>query len=72
MDQARFAVEGFKASIAAGQAMLESQKTQLDYLTIRAPITGRTGSLGAKVGAMVRAPGRARPWSLSTRPSRSG
>ena len=47
-------MEGLKASIAAGQALLESQKTQLDYLTIRAPITGRTGSLSAKVGAMVR------------------
>jgi membrane fusion protein, multidrug efflux system len=54
MDQARFAVEGLKASIAAGQASLDSQKTQLDYLTIRAPITGRTGSLSAKVGATVR------------------
>jgi multidrug efflux system membrane fusion protein len=54
MDQARFAVEGLKASIASGQAMLDTQKTQLDYLTIRAPITGRTGSLSAKVGAMVR------------------
>jgi multidrug efflux system membrane fusion protein len=55
LDQARFAVEGFKASIAAGRALLESQKTQLDYLTIRAPITGRTGSLAAKLGAQVRA-----------------
>jgi membrane fusion protein, multidrug efflux system len=54
LDQARYAVEGLKASIAAGQAMLETQKTQLDYLTIRAPITGRTGSLSAKIGAMVR------------------
>jgi membrane fusion protein, multidrug efflux system len=54
LDQARFAVEGLKASIAAGHALLESQKTQLDYLTIRAPITGRTGSLNAKIGAMVR------------------
>ncbi|MBX9590460.1 MAG: efflux RND transporter periplasmic adaptor subunit [Hyphomonadaceae bacterium] len=54
LDQARFAVEGLKASIAAGRALLESQKTQLDYLTIRAPITGRTGSLAAKLGAMVR------------------
>jgi multidrug efflux system membrane fusion protein len=54
LDQARFAVEGFKASIAAGTALLESQKTQLDYLTIRAPITGRTGSLNAKLGAFVR------------------
>ena len=54
LDQARFAVEGLKASIAAGAAMLDTQKTQLDYLTIRAPITGRTGMLSSKVGAMVR------------------
>ena len=54
LDQSRYAVEGFKASIAAGMALLESQKTQLDYLTIRAPITGRTGMLTSKVGAMVR------------------
>src|SRR5262245_18763140 len=53
-EQARNAVKGLNASIAAGQALLESQKTQLDYLTIRAPITGRTGSLNAKVGAMMR------------------
>jgi membrane fusion protein, multidrug efflux system len=54
LDQARYAVEGLRASINAGKAMLESQKTQLDYLTIRAPITGRTGSLAAKLGATVR------------------
>jgi multidrug efflux system membrane fusion protein len=54
LDQARYAVQGLKASIAAGQALLESQKTLHDYLTIRAPIPGRTGSLSAKVGAMVR------------------
>jgi multidrug efflux system membrane fusion protein len=54
LDQARFAVEGLKASINAGRALLETQKTQLDYLTIRAPITGRTGSLAAKLGATVR------------------
>ena len=52
-------MEGLKASIAAGMALMQSQKTQLDYLTIRAPITGRTGSLTAKVGAMVRGAGRA-------------
>jgi multidrug efflux system membrane fusion protein len=53
-DQARFLVEGLRASIAAGRALLDSQRTQLDYLTIRAPITGRTGSLAAKMGTMVR------------------
>jgi multidrug efflux system membrane fusion protein len=55
LDQARFAVEGLKAAITAGRALLDSYKTQLDYLTIRAPITGRTGSLAAKLGAQVRA-----------------
>jgi multidrug efflux system membrane fusion protein len=51
---ARSQVEVLKASIAAGEAALEMQKTQLDYLTIRAPITGRTGSMNAKLGAFVR------------------
>jgi multidrug efflux system membrane fusion protein len=55
LDQARHAVEGLKASLAASRAMLETHRTQLDYLTIRAPITGRTGSLAAKLGAQVRA-----------------
>jgi multidrug efflux system membrane fusion protein len=55
LDQARFAVDGLKAAIAAGRAQLDSQRTQLDYLTIRAPITGRTGGLAAKLGAQVRA-----------------
>lgn len=54
LDQARFAVDGFKAGILASQALLDSQRTQLDYLTIRAPISGRTGSLTAKLGAQVR------------------
>jgi multidrug efflux system membrane fusion protein len=40
--------------MAAGRALLDTHKTQLDYLTIRAPITGRTGSLAAKLGAQVR------------------
>jgi membrane fusion protein, multidrug efflux system len=54
LDQARFAVDGLKASIAAGRAQLDSQRTQLDYLTIRAPITGRSGGLATKLGAQVR------------------
>jgi multidrug efflux system membrane fusion protein len=54
LDQARHAVEGLKAGIAAGRALLDTHKTQLDYLTVRAPITGRTGSLAAKLGAQVR------------------
>lgn len=48
-------VEQLKASIASSIAQLDMQKTQLDYLVIRAPITGRTGSLNARLGATVRA-----------------
>lgn len=54
-DTARASVEVLKASIVAGKAALEMQKTQLDYLTIRAPITGRTGSVATKLGSNVRA-----------------
>ena len=54
LDTARAAVGALRASIAAGRAALEVQKTQLDYLTIKAPITGRTGSLSAKLGANIR------------------
>ena len=53
-DTARQQVEVLKASINAGLATVEAQKTQLDYLTIRAPITGRTGSINAKLGTFVR------------------
>lgn len=53
-ETARQNVEVLRASIASGQALLEAQKTQLDYLIIRAPITGRTGSITARLGALVR------------------
>ncbi len=51
----RSAVEVLKAAIAAGEAQLEAWRTQLDYLTIRAPISGRTGVVRTKIGANVRA-----------------
>ncbi|MFM9850548.1 MAG: efflux RND transporter periplasmic adaptor subunit [Hyphomicrobiaceae bacterium] len=54
-ETARHTVDALTAGIAAGRAQLEMQKTQLDYLVIRAPITGRTGSIGAKMGATIRA-----------------
>ena len=62
-ETARQNVEVLKASITAGQALLEGQRTQLDYLVIRAPITGRTGSITARLGAFVRS---ADPASLVT------
>ena len=72
LDQARFAVEGLKASIAAGQALLDTQKTQLDYLTIRAPITRphrQPERQARRHGARRRTPPPRS--SRSTRPSRS-
>ena len=54
MDTARATTDSLKASIAAGRAALEAQKTQLDYLVIPAPLTGRTGSTTFKPGANVR------------------
>ena len=53
-DTQRSAVEVLKASIAAGQAQFEGWRTQLDYLTIIAPISGRTGVVKTKIGANVR------------------
>jgi membrane fusion protein, multidrug efflux system len=53
-DTARATASSLKSSIAAGKALLDIQKTQLDYLTIKAPITGRTGALTAKLGTSVR------------------
>jgi multidrug efflux system membrane fusion protein len=50
----RSAVEVLKASIAAGEAQLEAWRTQLDYLTVLAPIPGRTGALRVELGSNVR------------------
>ena len=51
----RSTVEVLKASIAAGEAQFEAWRTQLDYLTILAPIPGRTGALKTQLGSNVRA-----------------
>lgn len=53
-DTARMSVEALKAGIVAGQAALEGQRTLLDYLTITAPITGRTGNASVRPGSNVR------------------
>jgi multidrug efflux system membrane fusion protein len=36
-------------------AQVQTARAQLDYLTIRAPVTGRTGEIGFRLGANVRA-----------------
>ncbi|WP_419815339.1 efflux RND transporter periplasmic adaptor subunit [Glacieibacterium sp.] len=42
------------AGIGQARAAITSAETSLSYLTIRAPVSGRTGEIGYKVGATVR------------------
>ncbi len=44
-----------RAALAASEAAMEIAKLQLEYCVIRAPISGRTGNLGAHEGDLVRA-----------------
>ena len=43
------------AGIDQARATIATAEAQLSYLTIRAPVSGRTGEIGYKVGAAVRA-----------------
>ncbi len=53
METAKVAVAQLEASIATSLADVDMTKTELEYLTIRAPISGRTGIIGASRGAIV-------------------
>lgn len=52
---AQATVENARAVIQADQAVIENARIQLGYTTIRAPMTGRTGSLLVHVGSTVKA-----------------
>jgi multidrug efflux system membrane fusion protein len=54
-DTARTTLAALDATIAAGRAAVENAKVQLQYATIRAPISGRTGALMVNAGNLVRA-----------------
>jgi multidrug efflux system membrane fusion protein len=54
-DTARATVAALEGTLAADRAALENAKVQLQYATIRAPISGRTGALMVNVGNLVRA-----------------
>jgi membrane fusion protein, multidrug efflux system len=45
----------FEAAVRASQATLDNSRVNLNYTTIRAPITGRTGTVGFKKGSIVKA-----------------
>jgi len=54
-DQITANAASLKAAVAADQAAVESARLDLDYCTITAPVTGRTGALGVRVGDLVKA-----------------
>ncbi|HEV2008613.1 MAG TPA: efflux RND transporter periplasmic adaptor subunit, partial [Burkholderiales bacterium] len=53
--QFRTNVETAEATVAAGQATVETARLQLEYTTIRSPINGRTGKIMIQLGNMVKA-----------------
>jgi multidrug efflux system membrane fusion protein len=55
LDDTKTAMAVFEASVRASQATLETARVNLNYTTIRAPIAGRTGSVGFKRGSIVKA-----------------
>jgi multidrug efflux system membrane fusion protein len=54
-DQVRTTAAAAQATLAGSQAALDQARLNLQYATIRAPISGRTGSLLVREGNLVRA-----------------
>ncbi|NJC07781.1 efflux RND transporter periplasmic adaptor subunit [Polymorphobacter fuscus] len=54
LDQRKALAGSADAAIAAAQAAVQAAETALDFQTIRAPVSGRTGELGFRLGANVR------------------
>jgi len=55
LDTSKASLSALNATVAADRAALENAKVQLEYATINAPITGRTGALMVHEGNLVRA-----------------
>ncbi|OYQ32176.1 hypothetical protein CHU93_03470 [Sandarakinorhabdus cyanobacteriorum] len=53
-DLARANASSARSNIETTQAILDSARVQLSFLTVTAPISGRTGELGFRLGANVR------------------
>ncbi|HPA80361.1 MAG TPA: efflux RND transporter periplasmic adaptor subunit [Thermoanaerobaculales bacterium] len=54
-DQINADAAALRAAVAADRASVETARLNLDYCTISAPVTGRTGALNVKVGNLVKA-----------------
>src|SRR5215469_3573279 len=55
VDAAVAASNAMPATVAADKAAVETAKINLEYTSIYSPISGRTGSIGVKVGNLVKA-----------------
>jgi multidrug efflux system membrane fusion protein len=55
LDTSKASLSALNATVAADRAAIENAKVQLEYATINAPITGRTGALQVHEGNLVRA-----------------
>ena len=55
LDTSKASLSALNATVAADRAALENAKVQLEYATIEAPLTGRTGALQVHEGNLVRA-----------------
>jgi multidrug efflux system membrane fusion protein len=55
VDQAQAAADAAQAEVLASQARVELAQLALEYCSIRAPITGRTGTLLVKPGTVLKA-----------------
>lgn len=55
LDQRRALAGSAEAGISGAAAAVQSAEAMLSYLTIRAPVSGRTGEIGFRLGATVRA-----------------
>jgi multidrug efflux system membrane fusion protein len=54
-DQTVANADALKATVAADQAAVESARVNLNYCTVRAPISGRTGNLLVRLGNVIKA-----------------
>jgi membrane fusion protein, multidrug efflux system len=54
VETSRASAAALEATVGADEAAVENAKVQLQYATIPAPISGRTGALAANIGNLVR------------------
>ncbi|MDJ1159937.1 efflux RND transporter periplasmic adaptor subunit [Chelatococcus sp. SYSU_G07232] len=64
LDTARTQVATLEAAVAAGEAAVENLKVQGSYYTVTAPISGRVGAAGLKVGNVAKTGEAATPLAV--------